>query len=178
MISHNCPHGRLFSCKVCEFGDRSGYLELELGPSRAVEPDEVSFFECGPRHPGALVDLEDLLSREEQRAAVSRYLGHPAEEDLLPSAAQNYAFSEALKEKLLSHLLGALACLPPTHRPLSLTLFAWAEGSESLAVSTPRSWASAFLGSDEGQILGAVDGYRQTCGSRAYYGNRETDAVG
>lgn len=178
MISHNCPHGSLFYCKVCEFGDRSGYLELEFAPSRAVEPEEVSFFECGPRHPGALADLDDLLSREEQRAAVTRHLGHPAEEDLLPRAAQNYAFSEALKEKLHCHLLRALATLPPAHRPLSLTLFAWDEGLESSGVLMARSWASAFLGSDEGQILGAVEGYREICGSRAYYGNRETDAVG
>lgn len=95
MISHRCPHGDLYFCGVCEFGELCGVLELELGRSGSVERNNVFYFECGPRRAGSLPDAGDLLSDAERGRAALGHLGHPFDEDLYPEMAREFAFSEA-----------------------------------------------------------------------------------
>ncbi len=158
MISHRCPHGDLYSCPVCEFGELCGFLELELGGSRSVERTNVFYFECGPRRPRSLRDsAEGLLSEAEKSSAALGYLGHPPEEDLCPEVAREFALAEAIKEKVLARLLRALSALPVPERPVSLTLFAWGPKDDDPSDHRPASsWAAAFLSAEDREILGAV----------------------
>lgn len=159
MISHRCPHGHLYSCPVCEFGELCGILELELGRSGSVERANVFYFECGPCAPLLLADADDLLPDAERRSAALRHLGHPPEEDLYPEIAREFAFSEAIKDKVLDKLLAALGALPAPERPVSLTLFAWGKTAAS-------SWAAAFLAADDREILRAVEGFAREAAGR------------
>ncbi len=157
MISHRCPHGNLYSCPVCEFGELCGFLELELGGSGSVERTNVFYFECGPRRPRSLAGgAEGLLSDAERSSAALGYLGHPPEEDLCPEVAWDFVLSEAIKEKVLARLLRALSALPVPERPVSLTLFAWGSKEDSPDSRPASSWVAAFLSAEDGEILGAV----------------------
>ncbi|MDP9425497.1 MAG: hypothetical protein M3P37_05525 [Actinomycetota bacterium] len=140
MISHRCPHGDLYSCPVCEFGELCGFLELELGGSGSVERTNVFYFECGPRRPRSLADCaEGLFSDAERSSATLGYLG-PPEEDLCPEAARDFVLSEAIKEAVLPRLLRALSALPVPERPVSLTLFAWGSKEDSPDSRPASSW--------------------------------------
>jgi hypothetical protein len=149
---------------VCECGDRCGYLELEfVGGPGAPTLDAVYYFDCGPRHPGAVADLEELLTAEERALAERRHLRHPSEQDADPSAARGYALSEGLREKVLRRLISSLADLPLASVPASITLFVWDGGpgraGRPTVPAARRSWAGAFLGATRGEVARAVEDF-------------------